>query len=217
MAQNYNTAEKELLRTIEGGPIQKKPFKRYGGKGLFTPLKEGVISSWNNYRKKLLLESGGINIDEVNRWLKVVLCVVLVWLGVVFFRGFTQLENIPRFDLSQGDISSSPAKTIPPFLKPIFYYTNIVMRRNIFLPPKEKEVVKQVTPSPTINQMVKDFHVVGISWADDRKERFVMIEDGRTHITYYLREGDKILDLTVKRIYEDKVVISYKNKEVELH
>jgi len=91
------------------------------------------------------------------------------------------------------------------------------MRRNIFLPPKEKEVVKQVTPSPTINQMVKDFHVVGISWADDRKERFVMIEDGRTHITYYLREGDKILDLTVKRIYEDKVVISYKNEEVELH
>lgn len=213
MAQDYNTAEKELLRAIEGkGKGSKLLIRKYRRAGIFSLLK-GKISQ---YRQRLFSEEGRIRIEEVNLWLKVILCIVGLWWGMVFLQGINRFKNIPQFDLPSIDVSSYKVETIPSFLEPDSYYIELVMNRNIFLPFEKKKIKKQPSPLPDINKMVKGLHLVGVSWSDNVKERFVMIEDTEKKITYYLREGEKILNLTIKRIYPDKVIISYKNEEVVL-
>ena len=60
------------------------------------------------------------------------------------------------------------------------------------------------------------FKMVGIAWLDVPESATVMLEDTATHMTHFLKEGDKVEDVIVKIIYTDRVVFSRANEEITI-
>jgi type II secretory pathway component PulC len=55
---------------------------------------------------------------------------------------------------------------------------------------------------------------VGISWSADPD---VMIEDGKTQRTIFLKKGQLVdNEIRVEAVFKDKVILSYKGEEIEL-
>ena len=67
--------------------------------------------------------------------------------------------------------------------------------------------------------MVENLQVVGISESESssgEKERYAMVEDLKTELTYFLNEGDTILNVMVKQIKENSLVLEYQQETIEL-
>jgi len=89
--------------------------------------------------------------------------------------------------------------------------------------PKEKELpVKEEAPvlekkaeiqMPLLEDLIKNFRIVGIIWSNAPQ---VMIEDVSDRRTYLLSQGNMLKGVLVKEILKDRVVLSYDNQETEL-
>ena len=109
-------------------------------------------------------------------------------------------------------------------LKPLDFYQGEMAKRDIFRPylvARKKPVVVKPPPAPKkpvepgLADLARSFVLVGIAWGD-RPE--AMIKDGKTNETYFVRQGQRIgtSGVTVKTIQKSKVVLRYKNEEMEL-
>lgn len=109
-------------------------------------------------------------------------------------------------------------------IKPLDFYQREMAKRDIFQPylvaRKKPVVVKAPHPpkkpvEPGLADLVRGFVLVGIAWGD-RPE--AMIKDGKTNETYFVRQGQRVgtSKVTVKSIHKDKVVVKYKDEEMEL-
>ncbi|MFH1768720.1 MAG: hypothetical protein ABH858_06145 [Candidatus Omnitrophota bacterium] len=218
MEQDNNTAERELLKAIEGNSNLKKIPK---GRGPVIPfLSKEIIGQLVGRCKDV---SAAIfvrgDLDQANRVFIVVLAFIMFSFGMVMFRGFNRLRYMPRFDIAVVNNPQDSGAAAVLKLKPLAYYTGIVLGRNIFVPfdtEKKSESLLKGSGGSNINELIRGLRVVGISWDKDNKGRFVMLEDIKTQATYPLREGEALFNITVKEIFQDKVVVTYMEEEAEL-
>ena len=97
-------------------------------------------------------------------------------------------------------------------------YLVSITRRNIFLPFEKKEAEEEVAAPTTLKEVserTKDLKLVGISWLDTAESASALIENTTSGVTYFLRVGEKINNVLVKKIYADAVILSYEEEEIE--
>jgi len=224
MAENNNTtAERELLKTIEGNPALTKKVRTFEV-GLIVARLQSAITGVLALAKKTA--GGGekkISLQLINKILIFLVAVVLVFSGLTVFAGATRLGSIPRFDVSKFQPAAGNEETVALPVKTLSYYADIILGRNIFIPYAEE--VKQAAPAQNgvqLTQMIENLQVVGISWTgkqgqDEKQgERFAMVEDLKSQLTYFLSEGDTVLQMTVKKIKDESVILEYEGQEIEL-
>lgn len=208
-----DTAERELLKTIEGQASTLSKNRPSIGKSLLS-LKSRLNFYIDKIRKKLSEGEEGYIFSLVNRGLICVSILLAIMVTIRVFRGIRRLGELPVYNVSTSYAVNVDKNIIP--VKNYQVYADAILRRNFFLPFKEKkEVVKKTMTVSNIEEKVKKIRLVGISWISDT-EKFVMIEDKETNVTYFLKEGDKILDMKIKKIFEDKVILEEGGEEYTL-
>jgi len=102
-------------------------------------------------------------------------------------------------------------------------YAQIFSSRSLFQPYDRKaieaaaaKVVEEKSPLEKISDQTRDLKLVGISWLDTPESASAMIENTASGTTYFLGIGDRIQNLTVKKIYADSIVIGLDNEEMEM-
>jgi hypothetical protein len=134
------------------------------------------------------------------------------------------------FELRNGvvllgeDVSFSVESVVPkeslnlfvPQMKGIAFYLDKMSARDLFKPYEKKDVGVAGTPSgkAMLEKKMSKFRVVGVAWLDVPESATIMIEDKANGTTRFLKEGEKIDDVTVKTIYTDRVVVGYDNEEI---
>lgn len=212
MAENGSTAEHQLLKTIEG-KATIVPRKAAG----IDESREKLLQLWAGLQKKFSVEGlkEKVDIPVINKALIVAIAVILAMQTFVSAKGAVRLNNVPRFRVSDEKKAVGEVGVMPFPLKEYAYYMDALLGRNIFLPRKEEVTAPEATVS-AIESKASKLRLVGISWSDDPVKRFVMVEDTSIELTYYLQEGEKILDFTVDKISKEKVMLSQDGKEISL-
>jgi len=212
MAENRNTAERELLKTIEGVSAVKQ--KTPAGSGAFLGMLLDKKASFTRLFSPGSLQNK-ITLDLINKLLFLSILALIAVNVFVYFKGEVKAESMPEFKVSNLSADSMEAKEIMSPLEDYAYYSGALLSRNIFkFPEKEKET--HAALSSGIQNKLKNLKLVGISWDRIPNERFVMIEDIQVAITHYVQEGDSILNFLVEEISEEKVTLSYSGQQVEL-
>jgi hypothetical protein len=198
MAQK-ETAEQKLLKIIQA---TKK-------------AQEGSSASMSLSSPRRSSSFFAINVHHVNYLLIIAVIVSFLYLGFELRNGIS---------LMQEDVSISVDKAIPkqtsnlfvPQMKSVAYYLDKITARNIFQPYEKKDPGTQVVATVRANfeKKMQKYRLVGVAWLDVPESATVMIEDKASGITRFLKEGDKLEDVTVKTIYTDRVVIGYENEEI---
>jgi hypothetical protein len=226
MAQDpHNTAERELLRLIEGksdtpatAPSGMRPA---AGKRPTAPADAGALLK--NIVQSLLENLKQTDMKEFfttfgPRQINAILLGIMIVLGIVylavFVKGFERMKELPRFTIPPVK-SSARGITLP--LKEYSYYYDRITGRNMFIPFAAKKGA-EMSVIPKISEATKDLKLVGISWSDVPAERFAIIEDVPSKVTYFLKEGETLSksDVMIKGIQKEKVVLDCEGEETDL-
>lgn len=164
----------------------------------------------------LILPHMGFGIKELNRiLLTAVICLFLFWVMIVMW-GMQNLQK--KIDYRVNNRSAMKSNETPDPIaqaKDVSVYLEPVMSRNIFQ-PFEKKAGDEVVVSPGSRKIavkIEKFRLVGISWLDSAESASVMIEDTESGITYFLKQGEKIKDVSVKAIFADQVILTFEGEE----
>ncbi|MDD5439220.1 MAG: hypothetical protein WC592_06435 [Candidatus Omnitrophota bacterium] len=214
MEPGNSSAEKELLKAIEGkADLSKTRPEAAGLKKL--PALDSQLEQFAQSARGVALRMANMGAAGVNKALLVTIIVLALIYALVFAGGMRQLKHIPRFDASAAAEKQVSGKAALFALKDYSYYIDILLGRNIFNPLEEKKADVSVSLSK-VADMAKSLRLAGISWAENMKERYVMIEDIAAKVTYFLQEGDRISGLTVKNIYRDRVTLGAADDTIDL-
>jgi type II secretory pathway component PulC len=215
MAENSNSAERQLLKAIEGDHVQTSKDTTFFSlikcklACLIDFLSSSISSSISSH--KVSYKFTMHNASTVMLW---VIFVVSFWWFIVLGSGISRFRHMPRLDVSDAKPLLAPLKIVNSALQEYAYYLDIILSRNIFNPIKQP---LQDTDSVTgAGAAAGNLKMVGISWSEDRLKRYAMIEDTQSKITYYMQEGDIILGFIVKEIKETQIILTYKGSEVRL-
>ncbi len=197
MPEQKETAEQKLLKMIEGSAGSPASEQKASKK------KEDVLSV----------------IKLANRLLVFGLIVAVLF---VFLQIKSGIElNSKKIDVDSTRVNVTQAnikKAIVPLLQRLSFYLSGTTRRNIFLPYeaklKKSGMSAKGSGSSNIAKITRNFKLVGVSWLDTVESASVMIEDINKSETYFLQQGEKIGDITVKTIYADGVEFGYKDEEI---
>jgi hypothetical protein len=187
------TAEQKLLKILETSGQMPKPA---APKGRGPQLK--------------------FSIKMLNGLLILGILVCLGVLGLEFQSGSAFVSKPVEFSLDQS-VPHRPLDINEPKSKDIAYYAQKIGERNIFK-PYEKEVLDKtnVPVKPTLAKKLSKYKLVGVAWLDLPESASVMFEDTATGTTFFLREGEKLDDVTIKAIYTDRTVLGYENEEITI-
>jgi hypothetical protein len=193
------TAEQKLLKILEtSGQIPSG-----------NPVSGGA-------RPKMAPVKMQFSVKMLNTLLVIGIVVCLAMLGYEFQSGSALMHKQVDFSLDQPstrhslDLSESKPKDIA-------YYAQKISERNIFK-PYEKEVLDKTNApvKPTLAKKLSKYKLVGVAWLDLPETASVMFEDTASGGTLFLREGEKLDDVTIKAIYTDRAVLSYENEEITI-
>ncbi len=223
MAENGDTAERELLKTIESGPGKENGSEksaRHTGARNISSIQSRLSFLLDEFKQKVSAGSIELNPSLINKGLLIVIMVFVIWYVLVFIHGINRINNLPEFKISSSE-NAKKIDAVKPGLKRLVYYKDRFAERNIFIPfveEKKEKVVEKKVPEYNIEDMVQDLKVVGISWAPDSADRYVMIEHSKKKLTYFLQEGDKVskTSLIIKGILPESVLLAFRDQEVEL-
>ena len=217
MAQEHsNTAERELLKIIEGKSEIKKIVKPDSQFKLDSLLKKFSLPFSGMLHKGAFSPKSQITPGKINNLLIAAVFILMVSFGLVFMNGAGRLKKLPHFDIPT--VHAKARGIILPLREYTFYIEKII-GRNIFSENIAAEQANVEAPTAKkINDMVKDLRLTGISWSEDENERFVMLEDIQAKITYFLKEGETISksNVSVKKVFKDKVILTYLEEEIEI-
>ncbi len=166
----------------------------------------------------------GFGIKEFNR---------IFMIGVAAFVIFFTTDLVKSMDRSKTEIkltmkqAHSPkggaqGAVWMPTVKPFAEYEQVFSQRNIFQPFELKVVLnaepvnQEISGIQHLTEQIKDYRLVGISWLDSPESASAMIENINSGTTYFLGEGEKIQNVTIKKIYADSIVVGIDNEEMEL-
>jgi hypothetical protein len=120
-----------------------------------------------------------------------------------------QKENIPQ-QPREGKPEKMPDESAP---ESFVDYEKLIKEKNIFTsaqPEKGKAAIQQ---GETLRAMTKDLKLVGIMPGDEPQ---AIIEDKKSSQTLFLKEGEMINDVEVKKIMTGKVVLGYGDEQITL-
>lgn len=223
MEKNNYSAEKELLKTIEGS--SGSPEKKNQKKNL--PLNSSELKSrsfflFHNFsagiEKRFITSQGSLNFGAVQSAIKFFVFFLLLFYLISAAHGAYRLNHMPAFDITAAEIARDEIKKAKDLVRDFAYYGAVLLDNNIFMPRKEeeKDPVREATELSELRKLTDNLRIVGISWGEESGERFAMAEDTQKDVTYFLQEGDMILNLEVKRISENKVTLGYRDEEIVL-
>lgn len=88
---------------------------------------------------------------------------------------------------------------------------NEVTKKRLFRPLiKPKAVDKNI---PTIETLTRDLLLIGVVQQDQLE---AIIKNRRTRQTYFVKQGTSIGQVTVEKVQDDKVILSYQDTKKEL-
>ena len=215
MDQNSNSAEKELLKAIEGEESLEAKSQTKAVPDIIGLVKSRWAFAYDKLKKRVLQNGNGVDIALVNKAIGAVIGILIIWGILIAVKGAGRLHNIPRFDISKLSSQIVVSSSIKLPVKEYAYYVDVLLGRNIFNPEQKEEAQVQMVV-PRINEIVKDLKVVGISWDENKKQSFAMVEDLSKQVTYFLREGDSVLNLVVKKVDDEGLILMYGQEEVTL-
>lgn len=216
MGPGNSSAEKELLKAIEGkttlaakvrGPV---PSIDYAARA------NELVSDLRRKAEEFLAPIMKGDLTYVNKALIGLLIFLAIVYAIVLLNGVRRVSNIPRFGIVQSKVKQAQGKGMLFGLKDYSFYVDKLISRNIFNPFEEKKVIVNNVGTSKLSEIAKSLRVAGISWAEDVKDRYVMIEDMPSKVTYFLKEGDKVSGVSVSNIYKDHVSLAYMNDSMEL-
>lgn len=207
MQKDKSTPEEKLLNLIENPtPKIKRQFKPPFRRGM--PLKPSHLSRaikelWLRKRVKIL------TLKFANRALIGLSVIATLFIVFDFIIGN---KDIGSLYLIEKGLAHSMFKTdkVAEAL-PLSDYLDEVKRREIFTPIEQVLIAYEEEGVSAIVSLAETLVLVGILWSGTPQ---VMIEDTTSNKTYILNKGDTINDLTIKDIFRDKVILSYKDEEM---
>ena len=214
MAEQRSTPEEKLLKLIE---------KEDNNEAVTYRRKKNVFSFLGNFGfslKKIISQSvaglkSGVkepNLKILNKILLVVSILLLIFSITDFALSRPNIKEVDRksnHTRGQGKEGSLVVEK-----RPFLHYLEMVQRRNIFSPIALKQVEEPEIKEAQLQEMAVDLGLVGISLDDD--EVMAMVEDKKVNKTYFLKKGDKIGEFKIENILENKVILSYEGREIEL-
>lgn len=213
MAEQRSTPEEKLLKLIEkedGSETVRHRRRRnlfFGFNSLLFFLKRAAGNAVEALKKGVKEP----NLKVLNKLL-LVLSILLLGVSVTDFvfnrpdieRVYKKSRHIKHEEYEQEDISQR---------RPFLHYLEMVQRRNIFSPITLKREKKPEIKQEQLQDMVSDYGLVGISFDD---EPMAMIEDKTDNRTYFLHKGDSIGKFEIEDIQENKVILGFDGKKIEL-
>ncbi len=194
------TAEQKLLKILETSGKGSSSSSNQGG-----TVTRGA-SSGGKFR---------FSVQMLNGLLVLGILVCLAVLGMEIQSGNQLLSKQVDFDLSSMGTRSTEVSE--PKAKDIAYYAQKIGVRNIFKPFEKEQLDKvNVAAKPDLTKKLSKFKLVGVAWLDLPESVSVMVEDTTNGMTYFLREGEKLDDVTIKTIYTDRAVFGYENEEITI-
>lgn len=215
MGTGNDSAEKELLRALEGKTTLAAKVRGGDPAVDIAARVNDVVADLKKRSEEIIGPIMKGDLSSVNKALAGMLVLLAIVYAIVFLNGVRKLSNMPHFGVVQSKAKQASAVGSLFGLKDYSYYVDKLINRNIFNPFEEKKVIVNTGVSK-LSELAKSLRVAGISWAEDIKDRYVMIEDVSSKITYFLKEGDKVLGIDVKNIYKDHISLSYMNDAMEL-
>jgi len=224
MADKDISPEKRLLNIIEnkeGEEPKQSPIQE--GKKLFSI---GALKARISFLKEKLskgpIRFSGISfgLKEVNTLLQVCIGILAIYLGISVKMKFTKLMNKDwGKSMLRQEVFSGEVEAVASLVQPKDFYLSKVKTRNLFdfADQEQKEKVnfkedEKKGPSK-LEEMTKNFKLVGISWSEDPD---AIIEDSDANKTYFVKTGSSINEIKVQAIHEDRVILHYGMEEVEL-
>ena len=222
------TAEQKLLKLIETSSSQPATAGTTPQQDVAKQMAQAVQGGDFHFELPSALRflSGGVGagnlpfgLKEFNRILMYSMIAILVFWGMDLLTGMKSLERKIDFPIDPN-VSKNLFNVIPP-VKDLASYLSPIGARNIFQPLEKKtaaEKKQDVLPEQTkkIATLAEKLKLVGVSWLDSPETASVMIEDTESGITYFVRQGEKVKDLTVKNIYTDRVVLTFEGEEITI-
>ena len=213
---NSSTPERELLKLIEG---EKESSGFSSGGNLRGAFSFSVLKGRFSFFRRNFLRSlsfGGFSIASFNRLLLIVLLCMTFYVSFDIATSASKLnrELEDSFKL-QRKAAFNPQEKVS-LLKNIAYYVNKAKKRDIFnivVAKREEKLISQKIDTKKIIDKTKHLKLVGIAWSDNPD---AMIEDTRAKKTLFVKEGDSINEIRVKRILKDKVILSFEGEDIEL-
>lgn len=191
------TAEQKLLKILESG---KSPSSNAGVAAVKVKAPQRQFQ---------------FSVQALNGLLVLVIVGCLAVLGYEISAGNQLLHKQVDFDLSGAGPFSGDVEMPKPH--DISYYAQKIGTRNIFKPyEKEQSDKVSVASKPNLTKKLSKYKLVGVAWLDLPESASVMVEDTTTGMTYFLREGEKLDDVTIKTIYTDRAVFGYENEEITI-
>ena len=199
MVTKKETAEQKLLKLIEAS----------SGMGIATAKAQQQV-----VKKQNVLSV----VKFVNQILLAGVIVAAAILCKEILSGLKLVNEKVTFTISSGKTKQPLSMdSIVPTIQNLTFYLSNIDRRNLFKPVEKQESRQTVEVSKEnqrIAQRTSNLKLVGVSWLDQVDTASVMIEDTDKKITYFLRQGEKVGDVTVKTIYADSAVLGYDNEEI---
>ena len=224
------TAEQKLLKLIETSSSQPATAGTTHQQDVAKQMAQAVQGGSFHFELPAALQflsfSRGagnppFGLKEFNRMLLYSMIAVSVFFAMDLLTGMKSLERKIVFSVDPN-VSKKLFSVIPP-VKDLASYLSPIETRNIFQPLEKKTAAeeKQDVPPPSeqakkIVTLAEKLKLVGVSWLDRPETASVMIEDTESGITYFVRQGEKVKDLTVKNIYTDRVVLTFEGEEITI-
>jgi hypothetical protein len=231
------TAEQKLLKLIEATESQGKPAEASSAAAASSQEAQRVLRSVTgigvssvglpSFLQNIFAVFKGqpkgpmvFGLKEINKILLMCIVFVVIFFTMDFMNGMKISQKEFRFLV--GKSIEVAGESFLPVFRDLKEYVTATARRNIFL-PFEKKVEEQKAALPAelsglerIVQQMKGWRLVGISWLDTPESASAMMENSATGVTYFIKPGDKIQNITVKNIYSDSIIISFEGQEMEM-
>jgi len=156
-------------------------------------------------------------LKQINTILIILIVCAGVALGIFYKSESTMIDKAIDFSKTLEPSDAAGMIRVLPQYEPLASFLEVILKRNLFRPYEKKEEVIADAPtgSEKVAAKVKEFKLVGISWLDAPDSASIMVEkaDGAT---IFLKAGDTVSDVLVKKIFADRVIFSYDDQEMEV-
>ncbi len=160
----------------------------------------------------------GLGLRQVNSLLTLTTVAVMFFFTGKLFLGWSQMNQQISFLLDGKVTRTGEREQLIPLTKDVAYYLDLVQTRNIFKPYEKKQgkETKFTGDNRVVASKTEHLKLRGISWLDSAETASAIIEDADSGMTYFLKQGDQVKDVTVKTIYADQVIMSYEGEEIAI-
>ncbi len=211
--------EERLLRLIKGThkkdePSEKKPQKSNVETQKETPQEKPEL------KKAPAPISIGVKEKRLDPFkITIILLIGLFAIGILYFsyEFFGQRRQPPIIDIEK--LISSETK--PAEEKPMEEKKPITKEeeemppeiRELFGAPVTRETPPLIKEGPSISELARDLVLVGVITGDNPQ---AIIQDKRTRQSFYVYEGESVLEFKIKRIEKATVILEYNGETLKL-